>query len=200
MSDPLTSPCTAFEGARRFAAGPLAEVARAVLGAGDRLILVFDDRTGQRIDLDPRESDEALRQRLLSYVAPLEDDDPADEISKEPRGRGRPRLGVVAREVTLLPRHWAWLNSRPGGTSVALRRLVDEARKAGAAEDAARRAREAAYRFISATASDRPGFEEASRALFAGDLDGFARLMAPWPADLRDFALRLLANGAFARG
>ncbi len=76
----------------------------------------------------------------------------------EPRGRGRPKLGVVAREVTLLPRHWDWLNAQPGGASVALRKLVEQARRANGDADRARAAREAAYHFMSAMAGDLPAF------------------------------------------
>ncbi|TFU03630.1 DUF2239 family protein [Polymorphobacter arshaanensis] len=106
-----------------------------------------------------------------------------------PRGRGRPKLGVTAREVTLLPRHWDWLAAQPGGASVALRRLVESARRSDAAR--ARSAQEAAYRFINAIAGNQPGHEEALRALFANDLDSFAQRIAAWPADIRGYALKL---------
>jgi len=106
-----------------------------------------------------------------------------------PRGRGRPKLGVTAREVTLLPRHWDWLATQPGGASVALRRLVETARRSDAAR--ARAAQEAAYRFINAIAGNLPEHEEALRALFANDLDGFAQRIAAWPVDVRGYALKL---------
>jgi hypothetical protein len=112
-----------------------------------------------------------------------------NSASARPRGRGRPRLGVVAREVTLLPRHWEWLNAQPGGASVALRKLVEAGMRDRGAQE--RAMREAAYRFMSALAGDMPGFEEATRALFAGDAPGMAERMAPWPADIREHALRL---------
>ena len=112
-------------------------------------------------------------------------------------GPGRPRLGVVAREVTLLPRHWDWLNDQPGGASAALRRLVDQARKANAGRDRIRRAQEATYRFMSAMAGDEPGFEEATRALFAGRPAVFDALTDAWPPDVRDHS-RKLAAPAFA--
>ncbi|WP_154585104.1 DUF2239 family protein, partial [Bordetella pertussis] len=108
-----------------------------------------------------------------------------------PRGRGRPRLGVVAREVTLLPRHWDWLAGQPGGASVALRKLVEQARREHAGADALRRGRDAAYTFMSAAAGNLPGFEEAVRALYAGDAERLAAHMAGWPADVRAYALRL---------
>ncbi len=181
MSDETPPSWTAFQGHSRIAQGPLAEVALAVRkqdpGAG--LILIFDDATGRVLDLDLRGSDDEVRKRF----AP-----PADGPA---RGRGRPRLGVTAREVTLLPRHWDWLAGQPGGASAALRRLVDEARKTDDGRTALRQARERCYRFLSGIAGDLPGFEEASRALFAGDGDRFRGLIADWPADIRDHALRL---------
>jgi len=114
------------------------------------------------------------------------------------RGPGRPKLGVVAREVTLLPRHWSWLAEQPGGASVALRKLVEEASRDRQGRDKRRRAQEATYRFLSAMAGDRPQFEEAARALFAGDEQRFGALVAIWPADIADHARRL-SGEAFAR-
>jgi hypothetical protein len=151
--------------------------------------LIFDDTTGEQVDLDLRGTVDDVLRRLS----------PASEGAATvdaPRGRGRPRLGVVAREVTLLPRHWDWLNGQPGGASVALRRLVEEARRTNAAKDRARRSREAAYRFLSAMAGNRPGFEEALRALFAGDAPQFDSHSASWPADVREHA-RMLAAPSF---
>lgn len=179
---------TAFEGVRRLATGPLAEVALAVKRAGDTPvpIMIFNDRTGRLLDLDLRDTGATVASRL--DVEPCDEPKPA---TAEPRGRGRPRLGVVAREVTLLPRHWEWLNAQPGGASVALRKLVDEARRTSGDKDRAREARDAAYHFMSAMAGNFPHFEEASRALFADDLRRFAELIADWPADVRDHAVTL---------
>jgi len=162
---------TAFQGHTRIAAGNLAEVSSFLKDKLQGEFLVFDG-AGRQIDLDLRgiESEPAV--------------DPA-------RGRGRPRLGVVAREVTLLPRHWDWLNSQPGGASVALRRLVDEARRTRGDGDRVRAAQEAAYRFLTAIAGNLPGFEEALRALFAYDRRRFADLIAGWPRDIRDHAIQL---------
>ena len=141
--------------------------------------LVFDDATGRQIDLDTRATPEEIS---VPYQ---------EEVSAEPRGRGRPRLGVVAKEVTLLPRHWDWLSGQPGGASVALRKLVDQARKTSGDRDRVRAAQEAAYRFMSAIAGNLPGFEEATRALFAYDRRRFGELIAGWPEDVRDYAVRL---------
>lgn len=179
---------TAFEGPRRLVSGPLAEVALVVKRAERRAsepVAIFSDATGRAIDLDLRGSDEEILARLPQHVA-VESAPPAP-----PRGRGRPKLGVVAREVTLLPRHWEWLNAQPGGASVALRKLVEAARRARGDTDRSRDARDAAYHFMAAMAGNLPDFEEASRALFAGNRQKFTALIAAWPDDIRDHIVRL---------
>lgn len=196
MPDLLSSPCTAFAGARRIASGALVDVALAVKAAlaedPARPVLTFDDATGAVIDLDLRGSAAEVVARLLARAQAADPPLPDAEGETAPiRGRGRPRLGVVAREVTLLPRHWEWLAAQRGGASHALRRLVEEARRADGGRSRARAAQEAAYRFMAAMAGDLPGFEEASRALFAGDRERFAEQSAAWPADIRAQALRL---------
>ncbi|MDB5579191.1 MAG: hypothetical protein JWR80_4367 [Bradyrhizobium sp.] len=191
MSEALSANFTAFAGNRLLASGALAEVAIAVKiasGAMTEPVLVFEDATGQSLDLDLRGSHRDIVARLPQPAATV----PAPPA--EPRGRGRPKLGVVAREVTLLPRHWEWLNARPGGASVALRKLVEDARRANADRDRLRAARDAAYHVMSAMAGDRPGFEEASRALFANDAARFAELTDAWPADIRDHLRRMAAR------
>lgn len=107
------------------------------------------------------------------------------------RRRGRPTLGVVGREVTLLPRHWDWLNAQPGGASVSLRKLVDQARKTGGERERRREAQQRAYRVMAALAGDLPGFEEGSRALFADDLARLEVIAADWPPDVAAYVLRL---------
>jgi len=102
--------------------------------------------------------------------------------------------------VTLLPRHWDWLSAQPGGASVTLRRLVDEARRAGATSERQRDAREVAYRFMSAMAGNLPGFEAATRALFAGDAAAFASLVARWPAAIANYTNKLAGDGFSAVG
>ncbi|PLP56744.1 DUF2239 domain-containing protein [Mesorhizobium loti] len=194
----LTAACTAFAGARRIASGPLVEVTLAVKAHGDTAdvaVLVFDDTTGAVVDLDLRGSDAEIIARLAERFPPIRAAEPAaEELSASDvgaRGRGRPKLGVVAREITLLPRQWEWLVAQPGGASQALRRLVDAARRADGDESDRRARREASYLFLSAVAGNLPGFEEASRALFAGDPERFAREMANWPVDLRTYARKL---------
>jgi len=186
----MTETFTAFEGVRRLAAGPLAEIAPAIQRAerqASEPIAIFSDATGRAVDLDLRGSVD----EMLAWLAASANAADVPALSSEPRGRGRPKLGVVAREVTLLPRHWEWLNAQPGGASVALRKLVDEARRANGDRDRQRAARDAAYHFMSAMAGNLRNFEEASRALFADDRRRFAGLIASWPADIRDHVVKL---------
>ena len=173
---------TLFAGERRLAAGAprdVAVAAQAVAGAEhDGPVLAFEDRTGRVVDLDLRGSPAEVAARYTPATPP--------------RPRGRPKLGVTAREVTLLPRHWAWLAAQPGGASVALRKLVEAARRADDGVAGERKARqEAAYRFMSCMAGDLPGYEEAIRALFAGDRGRFDAEVQAWPADVARHASRL---------
>ena len=155
---------SAFSGFDHISTGPLAQV-YAACGPDS---LIFDRETGRVVDIDPRF--------------------PPSEEGPRP---GRPKLGVTPREVTLLPRHWEWLATQPGGASVALRKLVEQARKSHSQTDRLRCAQERAYRFMSTMAGDFPGFEEASRALFANDPLRLKELIAGWPEDVRDHALAL---------
>ncbi|MEP6538321.1 MAG: DUF2239 family protein [Bryobacteraceae bacterium] len=188
-----TPSCIAFHGTNCFASGSLGEVvvkAKELLNRDTTAqVLIFDDLTSEMIDLDFR-------------VPPAQADTEGSESPAPGEGvrrPGRPKLGVVAREVTLLPRHWEWLASQPGGASVALRKLVEHGIKANRTEDSLRRAREATYRFLSAMAGNEPLFEEAIRALFGGRQTAFHSIIEPWPADVRDHAKKLAAN-AFAGG
>jgi hypothetical protein len=187
----MTETFTAFAGQRRLASGVLAEIALAIRSAEhiSGPISIFSDATGRAIDLDLRGTEDEALARLPRMASPGQI--PDDSPPTEPRGRGRPRLGVVAREVTLLPRHWDWLNAQPGGASVALRKLVEQARRANGDADRARASREAAYHFMSAMAGNLPNFEEAARALFADDRRRMAGLIAMWPADIRDHIVKL---------
>jgi hypothetical protein len=193
---------TAFSGVQLAAAGALAAVVERAKEGFDRdekpALLVFDDQSGVQIDFDLRGTKEEALARLAHHPhvvalraqeAAVEGAEGAGEVRSGP---GRPKLGVVSREVSLLPRHWAWLEQQPGGISGALRRLVDEARKANQGRDRARAARDAAHRIMWALAGNFPGFEEASRALYAGDLPRFERETEQWPADIRQHLLRRL--------
>jgi hypothetical protein len=183
-----TATFTAFAGHRIVASGGLADVLRRtkehIDAAGEGGVLIFEDRTGRQTDFD-------LRGTADEVVARAEGPKP---------GPGRPKLGVVSREVGLLPRQWEWLEAQPNGASAALRRLVDEARKREPEKERARQARDAAGKFMWGLAGDLPGFEEASRALFAGDWDGLKRLTADWPPDVQTHLARLLAAGGTEGG
>ncbi|EJL31102.1 hypothetical protein PMI01_02911 [Caulobacter sp. AP07] len=176
-----------FDGARRIAAGSRLEAAVAaqarLAAAPEASVLIFDP-DGRQVDFDLRGGPWDIARRL------------GEAAVEPPRGRGRPKLGVTAREVTLLPRHWEWLAAQPGGASVALRKLVEAARRETEGPSRRRAARDATYRFAQVMAGDRAGFEDATRALFAGDAAGFAARITDWPADIAEH-LRTLAAEAF---
>lgn len=174
----MQSSFTAFCGSRLLASGNSDTVSNAVAAAQvsnpTASILVFDDQSGEQID------------------TPL----PAARKSdtRRPVRSGRPRLGVVGREVTLLPRHWDWLGRQPGGASVALRRLVEAASKTNKSSARIREKREATHRFMTTMGGNLPQYEEAIRALFAGNEDRFSECVADWPNDIRKYALSLAAG------
>jgi hypothetical protein len=170
------SKVTAFFEDRIVASGERDDVTRRIeegyATADLAAIRVFEDESGRIVDLDYYD---------------------AARSAQPPRPRGRPKLGVTAREITLLPRQWDWLAGQPGGASATIRRLVEAARREPASAEAAR---DAAYRFMSQMCGDRPGYEEALRALYRGERERFFTLAAGWPADVRDYLARLL-GGAF---
>lgn len=195
MDFPSPPTWIAFDRSTRIAFGPPREVAAKVKAFVDKdvraSVFILDALTSQTVDLDLRGTPAAVLKRLPrepGTLAAL----PLERSTQAPKGPGRPRLGVVAREVTLLPRHWEWLASQPGGASVALRKLVELASRTSQPADALRFSREAAYRFMSAMAGNEPGFEEATRSLFHGDIEGAGKCMNGWPTDVRQHALRLL--------
>jgi len=192
MSVSADRPVVAFAGHRLIARGPAAEALAAIHAAAEagEGPLAFDLADGRVVDLDLRGSLEAALRRLAPAASGPE---------PEKRGPGRPRMGVTAKEVTLLPRHWDWLAAQPGGASTALRRLVEAQMKAGEGPERARRAKERAYRFMTAMAGDLPGYEEATRMLFAGDWTAFDAAVEGWPEGVRETA-RAMAEGAWRNG
>lgn len=191
MTTSSSRSCTAFAGDHTIASGPLTEVIAAIMTRENsglqEPVLVFDDASGEVVDLDLRGTVAEAVERLEAADLPRPF---AAPVASNPRSRGRPKLGVVPREVTLLPRQWEWLAAQPGSVSQVLRKLVDEARRADSGH-ALRAARERAYRFLAAKAGDLPGYEESIRLLFAGDGAGFAERMESWPPDVRSYVLRL---------
>jgi hypothetical protein len=173
---------TAFANQSRIASGPVDQVLRTLKPRFDKgetaTILVFEDRTGREVDFDLRGSLDEMLARVLPAPART--------------GPGRPKLGVVCREISLLPRHWEWLEEQPNGASAALRRLVDQARSQQ--QGSARLVLDAAARFMSAMAGNLPGYEEATRALYARDRARLESLIADWPRDIGDHVLRLIGD------
>jgi hypothetical protein len=188
---------TGFAGHRLIASGELAEVALKAKERSDQgesaPILIFEDETGAPVDLNFRGTVEELLASLARKKARAAEAQEKEAEETRRAGPGRPKLGVVSREVSLLPRHWEWLNGQPGGASVTLRKLVEQAKRESQGADRARRAQEAAYRFMYAMAGDFPGFEEASRAFFAKDAERFEQLIRPWPEDVRNHLRKLVA-------
>lgn len=175
---------TSFAGTRLVASADLKSMLLQTKGYLDgdasQPVLIFEDQTGQQVDFDFRGTPEEVLQRA--------------SVGKPRPGPGRPKLGVVSREVTLLPRHWEWLEQQPNGISAALRRLVDEARQHAPAAERARLAREAASKFMWSMAGNFPGFEEASRTLFAQDHAAFEQIIRDWPPDVRQHLLHLVQD------
>ena len=198
--DRTASQYIAFDGDQRVGVGELVEIARAAKRCVDigmpGPLLLFDAVSSQPLELDLRGSLDDVLARLpaVPEAAAAAGDGQSEALPNVTRaGPGRPRLGVVAREITLLPRHWQWLSEQSGGASVTIRRLVEEARSTSTERDRRRRAQESAYRFMSPMLGNQPGFEEATRALFAGDATRFAKFAREWPPDLRDHAQQLAA-------
>ncbi len=178
-----TEQWVAFVGHERVEQGDPAVVARAVkqhdIAHPNDMVAVFDVATGKCVDLDLTGAEDAVVERISGGIK---------------RGRGRPKLGVVSREVSLLPRHWTWLSTQRGGASAAIRRLVEQARKAESVNDKARQAIDQTHAFLWNIGGDLPGFEEATRALFRVDLDSFDEAIADWPPDIVEHIQQMLAT------
>lgn len=179
----------AFSGTRRVAAGSPANALKTLKTFAsanpEQPLLIFDAGSSRLVEIDLRAPLSELQDQL---PAPAPDQPAAEAAPPATRTPGRPKLGVVAREVTLLPRHWEWLGKQPGGASVALRKLVEAAQRSSRDSDRVRAAQESAYRFMTAMAGDEPNYEEAIRALFAGDLQQLEQLIQSWPRDIGEHA------------
>jgi uncharacterized protein len=177
-------------------------------------VLIFEDQTGQEIDFDFRGTPDDVLSRLPSHPLfiqyPVTDETgaglqaepgqlrPSSPEPGQPKvsnpGPGRPRLGVTCREISLLPRHWEWLDRQPGGVSSTLRKLVDEARKSGYKKELARQSWDAAGKFMWVMAGNLPNFQEASRAFYSKNMDLMESLILPWPIDIRTHLMRLVSE------
>ena len=191
MTYPENLPAIAFSGPVMLAFGPLREVAASVKQHVDSdpnlSVLVLHGETSQPIELDLRGSAAEVVARLEPVALP------------SARKVGRPKLGVAAREGTLLPRHWDWLARQPGGASVTLRKLVEAARRETEGAGAITEGRDALYRFMAAVAGNAPDYDEVSRALFAGQKARFLSLIASGPSDVQAH-LHHLSTRAFPDG
>lgn len=187
-----SSTYTAFDAGKLVTKGPLPEVIlkikRRIGKAENSAVLIFSDATGNPMDFNFQGTEKDVLKRLEVFVR---------EDPEETNGPGRPRLGVVSREVSLLPRQWEWLASQSGGASAVLRRLVDEAKKKTSEVGSIKQAQEKTYKFMSVMAGDLEGFEEAIRALYKKDRKTFALRMEGWPEDVKAYALDL-ARPVFA--
>ena len=182
MKSPTDRVCIAFSGTKRIAEGDLLDVALTVKKRmqkpGAESVLIFDAMTSAPIEIDLRGSAENVLKRL-------------EGIPEGKSGPGRPKLGVVSREISLLPEHWEWLGRQRGGASATLRKLVEESKKTNRAQDQKRQAQDALHKFMTAMAGDLPEYEEALRALYAGKPEVFATLIAPWPKDIAEHVRKL---------
>ena len=179
---------TAFQGQAKLASGLAWDIALVVGDAiaadtDDSTFLCFDDRSGAFVDLDLSGTGADIIARLKPTKMPAE-----PKIKAKP---GRPKLGVVSKEVTLLPRHWDWLGQQSGGASATLRKLVEAARKTNTGTQRARQAKAATDNFMRAMLGKEPGYEDAARALYRGEKIRFCALIKGWPSDLRDHVLKL---------
>jgi hypothetical protein len=184
---------TAFGETRLVSSGPIDTVALAVkewLDQGGAPVLVFEDQSGQQIDLDLRGTPDEALARLQEHPWLQRHRQPEERR----QGPGRPKLGVVSREVSLLPRHWEWLNEQRGGASVTLRKLVEDRMKQSLDHDRARKSHDAASKFMWIMGGDLPGFEEASRAFSRKEYERFDQLIASWPEDIRAHVRKLVTT------
>jgi uncharacterized protein len=174
---------TAFKGNGKIASGTLEQVLPELKNRFDAdrgvMLLVFEDATGRQVDFDLRGT---IAQVLARTLPP------------QRTGPGRPKLGVVSREISLLPRHWEWLEEQPSGASAAIRRLVDEARRREQGRNRVRLALDTAARFMSAMAGNLPGYEEATRVLYAKDRTKLESLISKWPHDIREHIFKLIGD------
>ena len=182
---------TVFDGPKLILQGSLSDVIVRVKKRMGKIenssFLICNDSNGQTLDFNFQGSEKDVLKRLETFVSPQ----PAISKNKETVGPGRPKLGVVAREVSLLPRHWEWLALQEGGASVTIRKLVDEAKKKFAEGSSVKQAQERVYKFMSVMAGDLEGYEEALRALYKKDAKKFALEIQAWPEDIKKHTVDL---------
>lgn len=174
---------TAFEGTDLLFRGNLKEVVlstKTYLGHRQNTsVLIFCDVTGKTMDFNFHGSKQDVLRRLEKYTLA--------EEPKEPTGPGRPKLGVISREISLLPRHWEWLATQAGGASATIRLLVEDARKKSSDISSVKQMQERVYQIMFVLAGDFQGYEEALRALYKRDSNAFFRNVKSWPKDIQKY-------------
>ena len=191
---------SSFTGYRHIASGPLRTVLKETKTFYDSTqtpdernashhpenLLFFHHGDGRQLDFDLSGSLEDVLSRIQTR-----EPSPVDETPDKP-GKGRPRLGVVSKEVTLLPRHWEWLSRQPASASATLRRLVSEA---SSRENTSSKAKaERLGTILWTLAGNLEGFEEASRCLHRLDFEGLFGFSDKWPGDLPGFIRNWFRN------
>lgn len=173
---------TAFRGDTRIITDSLFNVALALQKQSEMNVLVFNDQTGQQIDLDLSGSEDDLKQRYteVEYVKKV----------------GRPKLGVISREITLQQKHWNWLDQQSSSASAVIRKLIDKELNDPSSESNIMLAKQAIDHFMLAMLGNMPNYEEATRALYQGNKSHFLALIHNYPKDLKVY-LELKAQTAF---
>lgn len=179
---------TAFDGSKIISQGTLAHIALSLKQKTREqktaTLLVFSDLTGRQIDIDLSGTDKQVLDRLKVY---------SPQELQANTGAGRPKLGVMPREISLLPNHWEWLLNQDGGSSAVIRNLIDEKMKSRS-KDKVKSAQETTYKFLSAIAGDLPNFEEAIRFLYRKDKKKFSELISSWPKDIIKYSMMLASD------
>lgn len=186
MKPNIDTICIAFSGDIKISSGPILKVAEAtkkhLIKKPNSDIQIFDHDTGQFLEVDFRGSLSQVVERMKkSFIIETE----------KIRGPGRPKLGVVSKEITLLPKHWDWLNLQANGASGSIRKLIDEAMKRNVAKDELKRSQNSVYKFMTIMAGNYPLYEEALRAFYANDNAKFKYIITNWPKDVRDHLLKM---------
>ncbi len=173
---------TAFEGHKLLFRGKLHDVVLKIkkkLGKSDNSsVWIFNDLTGKIMDFNFQGSEKDVLKRLEIFSS--------EDAKKASTGPGRPKLGVISREISLLPRHWEWLAGQPSGASATLRRLIEDAKKKSQGSHNIKQLQERSYKVMSVLAGDLGGYEEALRALYKRDEKKFYQQMKDWPQDVKD--------------
>lgn len=184
---------TAFDNTSIIAHGSLRDVilkTKKILGKSENSsFLIFSDSTGKTIDFNFQGTEKEILKRLEIFVS---NSDEKIELARP----GRPKLGVISREISLLPRHWEWLATQSSGASSSIRNLIEDAIKKSTSKVSLKQQQEKVYRVMTTLAGDLDGYEEAIRSLYKRDRESFIKFTKGWSKDLRSY-LEKLTNDVF---